>query len=198
MRHLFKSYSDSEIINVILKGGVEEDKAIAYVMKANENAIYSYVLKNSGNRDAASTILVEGVSELVINIRRDKFKGKSSIGTYLFSICRALWLQKLRKDKRHVEMTDQKLNTLVNEPSNNIDLDKLRVELNNVLAEIGKSCKTVLDMWSVHYSMSEIASTLSYKNAQIAMNKKNRCLTKLKTMVSKNPDLRERLKSYLS
>jgi hypothetical protein len=58
--------------------------------------------------------------------------------------------------------------------------------------------QTVLEMWSVHYSMSEIADLMRYKNAQIAMNKKNRCLTKLKSMVSDNPSLRERLKNYLS
>lgn len=195
---LFKSYSDHEIILRIKKGGMDEDRAIAYLLKANEKTVYSYVLKNSGNKSAAATLLVEGVTELIINIRTDKFKGQSSINTYLFSICRSLWLRKLKLDQRNVELSDQKINSLVDEPSKHIDLDKLRSDLNDLLDNIGKQCKTVLEMWSVHYSMSEIADLLNYKNAQIAMNKKNRCLTQLKALVSTNPVLRERLKNYLS
>ncbi len=198
MKQLFKSYSDHEIILRIKKGGMEEDRAIAYLLKTNEKSVYSFVLKNSGNRDAASTLLVEGVTELILNIRSDKFEGQSSISTYLYSICRSLWLRKLKQDKRSVELSDQKMNNLADEPSNPIDLDKLRFDLNDLLKNIGEQCKTVLEMWSVHYSMSEIAESMRYKNAQIAMNKKNRCLTQLKAMVSTNPALRERLKNYLS
>lgn len=198
MRKLFRSYSDNEIVSGINKGGTDENRAISYLLKANENPIYSYVLKNSGTRDAANTVLVEGVSELIVNIRTNKFKGQSTINTYLFSICRSLWLRKLKLDKRNVELSDEKLNTLVNEPTKHIDPDKIRAELNALLNKIGKSCQTVLEMWSVRYSMSEIAEALDYKNAQIAMNKRNRCMTKLKTMVSANPALRDRLKNYLS
>lgn len=198
MRELFRTYSDNEIISEINKGGVNEDRAISYLLKENENAIYSYILKNRGNRDDASIILVEGVSELIINIRTNKFKRQSAISTYLFSICRSLWLRKLKLNKRTVELSSEKLNTLVDESTRHIDSDKIRIELNDLLNRIGKSCQTVLEMWSVHYSMTEIAEALGFKNAQIAMNKKNRCLTQLKTMVSTNPALRERLKNYMS
>lgn len=198
MRKLFRSYSDNEIISGIIKGGTDEDRVISYLLKANENPIYSYVLKNSGNRDAANTILVEGVSELIVNIRTNKFKGQSALSTYLFSICRSLWLRKLTLDRRNVELSDEKLNTLVNESTKHINPDKIRMELNELMNRIGKSCQTVLEMWSVRYSMTEIAEALGFKNAQIAMNKKNRCLTKLKLVVSANPELRERLKNYLS
>jgi DNA-directed RNA polymerase specialized sigma24 family protein len=120
---------------------MDEDKAIAYLLKANEKPVYSYVIKNEGNRDAASILLVEGVTELILNIRTDKFKEQSSINTYLFSICRSLWLRKLKLDKRHVELSDQKMNSLVHEPSNPVDLDKLRFELSDLLENIGNQCK---------------------------------------------------------
>jgi hypothetical protein len=52
-------------------------------------------------------------------------------------------------------------------------------------------------MWAGHFSMTEIALELNYKNAQIAMNKKNKCMKKLKEITLSNAGYSEQLKNYL-
>ena len=65
----------------------------------------AFVKKNSGNHEEGVEIFHEGIIALDANVRNGKFRGESSIQGYLFSICRFIWFNKIRKNKR-VELTD--------------------------------------------------------------------------------------------
>jgi hypothetical protein len=195
---LFRSYSDEEVVKAILKGGTAENKVTSYVLKKNEASIYSFVLKNSGNSSFANIILVEGVTELILNIRNGKFRAESALSTYLFSICKSLWLKQLKKESRHADWDENEESEFADEPINTANEDNLKIGLNMLLSKIGQDCKRVLELWSLKYSMTEIAISMDYKNAQIAMNKKNKCLTKLKSLVSSNDQYRDQLQNYMS
>jgi len=191
--------SDSKIVEYLSEGGRRESRAIQQLLDQNRSKISSYVLKNSGNSSDAETVLVEGVTELVFNVRKGKFRGDSTLSTYLFSICRSLWLKSLKKNKRYADddgiilMEDSS-----DSPLQMFNEQQIKSEVSYLLSSVGEACKKVLEMWSQHYSMQDISIQLGYKNSQIAMNKKNRCLTKLKDIVKDNASHRELLLSYLN
>ncbi|MCJ8289886.1 MAG: sigma-70 family RNA polymerase sigma factor [Crocinitomicaceae bacterium] len=191
--------SDAKIVEYLSEGGRKETRAIQQVLDLNRSKITSYVVSNSGNSSDAETILVEGVTELVFNVRKGKFRGDSSISTYLFAICRSLWLKSLKKNKRYIDDDD----IILMEDSSDSPLQlfneqQIKSEVSFLLSGLGEACKKVLELWSQHYSMHDISGQLGYKNAQIAMNKKNRCLTKLKEIVKDNTSHRELLLSYIN
>lgn len=177
-----------------------ENRAIQYLLDQNRGKIKAYVLKNSGGDSDAETILVEGVTHLIYNIRKKSFRGESSLNTYLFSICRGLWLRTLKKEKRYTDLDDDKEKQASDtfSPLDFFSEGELKKEMNSLLDEIGETCKKVLKMWSEHYSMTEIADKVNYKNSQIAMNKKNKCLSKLKEIVENKRGYREQLNAYLN
>lgn len=180
----------------------KENKAIQYLLDDNRKKITAYVLKNSGNDSDAASVLVEGVTHLVFNVRKGKFRGESTLGTYLFSICRGVWLKELKKRKKytHLMENDEQEIQLVNEltPLHYFSEDQLKEEVALLLEKIGLACKKVMELWAKHYSMTEIANQLGYKNAQIAMNKKNKCLKKLKEITAECATYRSSLQSYLN
>lgn len=191
--------SDAKIVEYLSEGGRKESRAIQQILDQNRSKISSYVVKNSGNSSDAETVLVEGVTELVFNIRKGKFRGDSSISTYLFAICRSLWLKSLKKNKRYTD--DSEIIQMEDEADSPLQLfneQQIKSEVSFLLSSLGEACKKVLELWSQHYSMTDISSQLGYKNAQIAMNKKNKCLTKLKGIVKDNQSHRELLLSYLN
>ncbi len=191
--------SDSKIVEHLKEGGRKETRAIQQLLDLNRSKILSYVVKNSGNSSDAETILVEGVTELVFNVRKGKFRGDSSLSTYLFAICRSLWLKSLKKNKRYTDDAD--IIHMEDESDSPLQLfndEQIKSEVSFLLSSLGEACKKVLELWSHHYSMTDISTQLGYKNAQIAMNKKNRCLTKLKDIVKDNASHRELLLSYLN
>lgn len=191
--------SDSKIVEYLKEGGRKESRAIQQLLDQNRSKISSYVLKNSGNSSDAKTVLVEGVTELVFNVRKGKFRGDSTLSTYLFAICRSLWLKSLKKNKRYAD--DDGIILMEDSSDSPLQLfneQQIKSEVSYLLSSVGEACKKVLEMWAQHYSMSDISVQLGYKNSQIAMNKKNRCLTKLKDIVKDNASHRELLLSYLN
>lgn len=190
--------SDTRIIACIHGGGRKENGAIQQLLNDNRTKIKSYIIKNSGSESDAEMILVEGVTELVLNIRKDKFRGESSLGTYLFAICRGRWLKELKKQKRFIENeNNQNVEDEKQSPLDLVNDEEIKETVNSLLGRLGDSCQKVLRLWSLHYSMLEIAKELGYKNAQIAMNKKNKCMTKLKDIVKNSASTKELLGLYL-
>lgn len=191
--------SDSKIVEYLSEGGRKETRAIQQLLDQNRSKISSYVVKNSGNSSDAETVLVEGVTELVFNVRKGKFRGDSTLSTYLFSICRSLWLKSLKKNKRYADDDDIiHMEDASDSPLQLFNEQQIKSEVTFLLTSLGEACKKVLELWSQHYSMTDISAQLGYKNSQIAMNKKNRCLTKLKDIVKDNIAHRELLLSYLN
>jgi RNA polymerase sigma-70 factor (ECF subfamily) len=192
-------FSDAKIIDCLNQGGRKENQAIQQLLDDNRLKVKSYVLKNSGNSEDAETILIEGVTELIFNVRKDKFRGESKLSTYLFSICASTWLKKLKKNKRFTDAEDNE-NVAIDSPSplDSYNDKQIKEEVNILLGRLGNACEKVLSLWARHYSMTEIANALQYKNAQIAMNKKNKCLTKLKEEMRNNTSSSELLGHYLN
>jgi RNA polymerase sigma factor (sigma-70 family) len=193
--------SDRKIIDYICNGGKKESKAIQQLLDDNRGKIRAYVLKNQGNDSDAEMVLVEGVTELIFNVRKDKFRGDSALGTYLYTICRGTWLRTLKKRQRYTEFGSEGSNEVVDDSTSPLAFftqDELQEEVKFLLGRLGEACEKVLNMWSHSFSMKEISLKMGYKNPQIAMNKKNKCLTKLKEVVSANASLRQILSDYIN
>ena len=88
------------IVNELLSNNVvKRRKALEVIYEESFRKVENFILKNNGRHSEASDIFQEGVTVLFQNIHEKKFQGKSSVHTYLFSICKNLWLLELRKKK---------------------------------------------------------------------------------------------------
>ena len=72
-----------------------------------------------------------------------------------------------------------------------------RGQLELIFDRLKEKCKEVLLAWANGYAMQEIAEQLAYTSAQVAMNKKNKCLKELHQMIHHDPSLAGVLKSLL-
>ena len=81
-----------------------------------------YVQKNNGSQEEAKDIFQDAVACLYQNLRMGKFKGDSSVKTYVHAIAKRLWLSQLRKKKTAREaMVSQVLPVMEAEPEVNAD-----------------------------------------------------------------------------
>ena len=69
-------------------------------------------------------------------------------------------------------------------------------ELDSLLNALGDTCKKVLRLWQLSYSMKEIASELGYKSEGVARKKKRLCMKKLLEILDENPEIKNFLKKY--
>ena len=169
---------------LLLKGlAVNDTEAIETIYRDNFSAIKSYIIKNNGYTDDALDVFQEAMIVLFEKVKSGSFILSCQLQTYLYSICRRLWLKKLQKQNRFnpsVETIEEIVpvedDLEFHEKKNN---DFLFME--SALAKIGEPCKSLLEAFYLEKkTMPEIAEAFGYTNADNAKTQKYKCLVRLK------------------
>lgn len=190
--------SDLELIKAIKAGGAKRQKAIQqiYTDKGLRNKVIHFVQQNSGNQQDGQDMFHEGIIVLDRNIRQEKFRGDSSISLYLYSTCRFLWMNQIRKKaKVDLKENNQEMDGLApeNPEADFISLEK-KEALKKVLSQLGDRCQKVLELWRLSYSMEEIAQKLGFSSAAMARKNKYRCHQSLMKYLKEHPEWMEILR----
>jgi RNA polymerase sigma factor (sigma-70 family) len=171
---------------LILKALAEDDKqAIEAIYRSNYVIIQSFILNNSGSQDDARDIFQEAMIVLYEKARAGNFELSSQIKTYIYSICRRLWLKRLNHMQRfagHLENIEDSIpveEEVEHYEKRNADF----ILMENAMSKIGEPCKSLLDAYYVQKKhMQEIASDFGYTNADNAKTQKYKCLMRLKKL----------------
>ncbi len=171
---------------LILKGLAANDKqAIETIYRGNFAMIQSFILNNSGSQDDARDIFQEAMIVLFEKSRSDSFELSSQLKTYIYSVCRRLWLKRLNQMQRYsgslenVEETVQVEEDLETHEKRNTDFNLMET----AMSKIGEPCKSLLDAYYIQKKhMQEIAADFGYTNADNAKTQKYKCLMRLKKL----------------
>ena len=132
----------------------------------------------------------------------NKFRGESSIKTFLFSLNRFTWLNEL---KRRGRATVRELNYEYTKDKAEADVSHFIMEkessaqIFSLLDKLGETCKKILLLFYYeNLSIKDILEQLDYENEQVVRNKKYKCLKGLETMITEQPALKQTLKNLLN
>jgi RNA polymerase sigma factor (sigma-70 family) len=171
---------DQELLSELKLG---RENAFKAIYREHFGMIRYLVVKNSGSDEDAADVFQEGLMALYEAVRKPNFQLTASLKTFLYSICRNLWLKRLRAKGRDKLVDFEKPIQL---PEVEIDPDptesQLRI-LRRCLDQIGESCRALLERYYyLNQSMEEIATQLGYSNADTAKTQKYKCLQRLKKL----------------
>jgi len=194
MKQSNNQYSDEHFASQVKQGRLVESEAIAMFITKNKRKIFDMVFNLNASREEAKDILLEGVTEVVFQIKSGKYRGESSPSNYLYRICKLMWYQKFRSKKVEYFSNEipQESEAKLSEYAK-VEFSDEKVLIDKLLTSIGNDCKKVLLMWSDGYNMTEISKALKYGTSQVAMNKKSTCLSKLKSSIKENKILTQLL-----
>lgn len=165
--------------------GKNEKRAIESVYSENYGLIQHFVIANNGSEDDARDVFQEAMIVLYEKSRSPEFELTCQIRTYLYSVCRRLWLKKLQQARR-METPVEGLEKLIPVEEDLEDHDKLNAQyltMRTAMGKIGEPCKSLIEAFYVHRkNMHEIASFFGYTNADNAKNQKYKCLMRLKKL----------------
>ena len=83
---------------LLLKGLAHNDsKAIESIYKDNFNMVLSFIINNNGSYDEAKDIFQEAMIALYEKAKSDSFVLTCQLKTYVYSVCRRLWLKRLQQ-----------------------------------------------------------------------------------------------------
>lgn len=191
--------SDQALIAAIKRGGLDRNRAIRQLYKEDDlrRKVIYYVKQNNGSPEEGMDIWHEGIIVLDRNVRQDKFREETSVHGYLYSICRFLWMNQVRKNAK-MDFTDdmQRLDEVETEtPETQIMEDESKNVLKMILEQIGERCQKILELWKLSYSMEEIAAEVGFSSAAMARKNKYRCHKRLLELLEKNPKLNDLLRN---
>ena len=171
---------------LLLRGLVNNDsKAIETIYKENFNMIQSFILNNNGTYDDARDIFQEAMVTLYEKAKSESFVLTCQIKTYVYSVCRRLWLKKLHQSSRFVTQSDSLEETVPVEDDLEMH-EKRNAEfaiMERALGNLGEPCKSLIEAYYIHKKgMTEIAGEFGYTNADNAKNQKYKCLMRLKKL----------------
>ena len=178
--------TDTEIIQLLRSGEKnQQNQAFRLLYRYYFGLIENLVLNNKGVRDDAKDIFQEGLIVLFKNVKNQEFRLQSTIKTYLYSICRNLWLMQLRKTKREVVLEEKHDHISVEENQFKVlEMTEKKRILLHLLKGLNDSCREILMMFYFRkMKMEEIRTLLNLKNEQVAKNKKSRCMKNIRSKV---------------
>lgn len=171
---------------ILLRGLVDNDsKAIETIYKENYNMVQALILNNNGTYDDARDIFQEAMITLYEKAKSESFVLTCQIKTYVYSVCRRLWLKRLQQMGKYVSASESLEETVPVEDDLEIH-EKRNAEfaiMERAMGSLGEPCKSLLDAYYIQKKgMTEIATEFGYTNADNAKNQKYKCLMRLKKL----------------
>ncbi len=175
-----------DILNLILKGDAE---TINQLYQKCFPAIRQLVVNNSGLIEDAEDVFQEALVVLYRKINGNTLVLNCALSTYIYSICRNMWLDRLRRQSRTIGVIDGDWEI--------VDLDDDTVEtiyqndryklFQKHFHNIGEGCKKLLSLFFEGKSMKLITKTLGFGSEQYTRKRKFLCKEKLVNNIKADP-----------
>lgn len=171
---------------LLLKGlAKNERKAIETIYREHYNLVQAMVVKNNGTAEDAKDVFQEAMIVLYEKAKQENFTLHCQLGTFLYSICRRLWLKKLLQQSRLMvaEESDVELASVEEEVEDHERRNTEYTMMEQAINTIGEPCKSLLEAFYLQKrNMQDIAGSFGYTNAENAKNQKYKCLMRLKKL----------------
>ncbi len=197
---VIRSLSDSELLGAIRQAN-GLDAAIRSLYRDHFETMARIVKNNSGNEQDAEDIFQEVLVSFIELVQKNKFRGESTVKTFLFSMTKHTWLNELKKRSRS-GVRELKYEKAKDQPETDVSSliaeREAKKQLMQAVEQLGETCKKILVMFYYeNLSIKEILASLEYENEQVVRNKKYKCLKQLEQMITSNPSLAQTLKNIL-
>ncbi|OFY97214.1 MAG: hypothetical protein A2491_17280 [Bacteroidetes bacterium RIFOXYC12_FULL_35_7] len=169
-------YTNLELLNGILRN---DTIVLQYIYKNFYSKINFFIKKNNGDDDDANDIFQEAIIIIYRKLKANELVLDCTFETYLYSICRFLWLKQL--EKRKIEKENIKDNHEFNDEIYDDSLEKVS-DLNERyrlyqkhFANLGKDCQKILQLYFDKVPLKTIAQIMGFKSEKYAKKRKFSC-----------------------
>ena len=179
--------------NNILQGLKDRDtKVLDYIYNNFFYQIKVFIAKNHGTVEDAQDIYQDAILVIYLKTRENNLSLTCSFSTYLYSVCRRLWLKQLEQKRQR--------KTIAEDTGIFIDLDESVIELFEVndryklyqehFKKLSFSCLKVLELFLAGIPLKVIAKVLGFKSEQYAKKRKYQCKEKLVNSIKTDPEFK--------
>lgn len=143
------------------------------------------ICSNSGTEQEAKDVYQEAVIAFYERAQQPGFVLTCKIKTYLYAVCRRLWLKRLAEKKRFtVSIPETETFEGAEDEANDAFEKELSFKrMGESLQALGEPCRSIIEDFYIHdFSMEIISEKFGYTTADNAKNQKYKCLQRLKKL----------------
>jgi RNA polymerase sigma factor (sigma-70 family) len=181
-------YSDEAILEGLR---LRSDYIINFIYKEFFPVIKFLVTENGGADEDAEDIFQDGIIILYNKISLNQLVLTSSFKTYMYSVCRNLWLQKLNKRKAIYDKLSA-VEEFIDLPTDILqEISAAEVEMHRIIQmhflSMPDDCQKVLKLFIKNIPLREIAGIMGFKTESYAKTRKYLCKEDLKKRIADDP-----------
>jgi RNA polymerase sigma factor (sigma-70 family) len=178
-----KILSEAEFIE-----GLRQDnrQIMNRLYKVHFPMVLHFVNSNNGTEDEAKDIYQEAFIILYENLQKTDFQLSCKIKTYIYSVCRRLWLKNLYIKSKFLSKIEDFEDFIIFEEERTDDNNEIAFgQMEEALRKLGEPCRTILEDYYLNkLTMHQIAEKMAYTNADNAKTQKYKCLNRLKKLMT--------------
>lgn len=166
----------------------KNEHALRQVYKTHYPMILNMVVTNNGTEPEAKDVYQEAIIAFYERLQQADFLLTCKIKTYLYAVCRRIWLKRLyEKRKAPVRLDEAETFSNIDDEMNHIEeSDQQFEQMKKSLSALGEPCATIIqDFYVANLSMDEIRDKFGYTNSDNAKNQKYKCMQRLKKLFFK-------------
>lgn len=178
----------------ILEGLRNKDtNVLDYIYKNFFNQIKVFVNQNNGTDEDAQDIYQDAVLVIYQKTKKEDLTLNCSFSTYLYSVCRLLWLKQLeqRKIKRMYVEESVKFVELEDDIVKLYQLNEKYELYQEHFRKLSYNCQKVLELFLAKIQLKEIARILGFKSDQYVKKRKHQCKEKLIASIQSDPRFKD-------
>ena len=137
--------------------------------------VLQLIINNNGTADDAKDIYQEAIIVLYNKIKAGDFELSSKLKTYIYSVCRRLWLKRLSQMNRYGgDIRDfQDYLPVEDEVEKHNDRDMQFSKMESALQLLGEPCKTIMEDFYIHNRSCRRSANVLAIPMQIMPKRKN-------------------------
>jgi len=186
-------------VEAILEGlKTSDSNVLEYIYKKYFPIVRFFVIKNSGTDEDAKDVFQEAIILIYKKLKDESLDLNCAFKTYIYSVCRILWLRQLEKKKvRNEVVTDNQVFVQLDE-----DIEELVAEQEQFriyqkhFQLLHKDCQEILQLFLKKVPLKEIAQKMNIKSDKYLKKRKYACKEALIKRIQNDPDYKRVRNEY--
>lgn len=175
--------------NNIIQGIKDRDtKVLDFIYNNFFDQIKVFIMKNHGTEKDAQDIYQDAILVIYLKARKNSLTLSSSFNTYLYSVCRLLWLKQLEQKRQHQTIVEDTVFLELDDSYIDIlEVNKRYKLYQDHFNKLSFNCRKVLRLFLAGIPLKEIALILGLKSEQHVKKRKHQCKERLVSRIKSDP-----------
>ena len=151
--------------------------------------ISAFIKKNSGSDEDAQDVYQDAILVIYQKLAKENLIIDSSFNTYLYSVCRLIWLKKLekRKNEKTFFADSENFINIDGEIEDWYELNERYQLYQEHFKKLSFNCQKILELFLARIPLKEIARILGLKSEVYVKKRKHNCKERLVENIKKDP-----------